>query len=226
MNEPRRVLLLVGSPRGPRSTSESLGAYLLKKLQGYGLELEKVYIHPSLRSDEGRGNLLRAVDSSDLLILAFPLYVDSLPSPVIAALEMIAEHRKTSKKQRSQRFLAISNNGFPEACQNDTALAICRRFASETGIEWVGGLALGGGEAVRGKPLDEAGGRVRNVKKALDLAAAALAEGKSVPKEAEVLMAKAIVPVWMYVWFGNRGWKRQAKKYGAQNKLRDRPYQK
>jgi hypothetical protein len=195
-------------------------------LQEAGLETEKVYIHPSLKSDEGRANLLRVVNGSDLLILAFPLYVDSPPSPVIAALELIAEHRKMSKKPKSQKLLAIANNGFPEARQNNTALAICRRFASETGIEWVGGLALGGGEAIAGKPLDEAGGMVRNVKKALDFAAAALAEGKSVPKEAEALMAKPIAPVWMYVWFGNRGWKRQAKKYDAQNKLWDRPYQK
>lgn len=226
MNKPRHVLLLVGSPRGPRSTSESLGAYLLKKLQEYSLETEKVYIHPSLKTHENRANLLRAVDSPDLLILAFPLYVDSLPSPVIAALELIAEHWKTSKKPKSKKLLAIANNGFPEAHQNDTALAICRRFASEIGIEWVGGLALGGGEAIHGKPLDEAGGMVRNVKKALDLAAAALAEGKSVPKDAKVLMAKPLIFTLMYVWFGNRGWKRQAKKYGVQNNLFDRPYQK
>ena len=98
MNKPKHVLLLVGSPRGPHSTSESLGAYLLRKLQEYSLETEKVYLHPSLKTHENRANLLRAVDSSDLLILAFPLYVDSLPSPVIAALELIAEHWKTSKK--------------------------------------------------------------------------------------------------------------------------------
>jgi len=226
MKESKRTLLLIGSPRGPKSTSESLGAYLLKKLQGYGLETEKVYIYPSLRSDEGRVILLRAVESSDLLILSFPLYVDSLPSPAIAALELIAEHRKTSKKPKSQKLLAIANNGFPEADQNDTALAICSRFASETGIEWVGGLALGGGEAIRGRPLDEAGGMARNVKKALDLAAAAMAEGKSMPQEAKALMAKPLAPIWMYVWFGNRRWKSQAKKHGAQNKLFHRPYQK
>jgi len=226
MKEPNRVLLLVGSPRGPKSTSESLGAHLLLKLHGYGLKTEKVYIHTSMKSDEDCASLLQAVDSSDLLVLAFPLYVDSLPSPVIAALELIAEHRKASKKPKRQKLVAISNSGFPEARQSDTALAICRRFASETGLEWAGGLAFGEGEAIGGTPLENAGGMVRNVKRALDLTATALAEDKPVPEEAKGLMAKHIVPIWMYVWFAGRRWKRKAKKHGAQNKLHDRPYQK
>jgi len=41
MNAQIRVLLLVGSPKGPnKSTSESLGTYLLDRLQEKGLETE------------------------------------------------------------------------------------------------------------------------------------------------------------------------------------------
>jgi len=224
MSVQRRVLLLVGSPRGPKSTSESLGKYLLDRLQERGLETGKVYIHPSLMSDEGRTKLVEAVDGSDLLILSFPIYVDSLPSPVIGALELVAEHRKKSKRSKEQQMVAISNSGFPEARHNETALAICRRFAMETGIEWAGGLGLGGGEAIKGRPIAEAGGMVRNVRKALDLTAVALADGKQVPKEAVDLMGKPAAPVWMYAWLGNRGWKRQAKEHNAQDSLYDRPY--
>ena len=48
----------------------------------------------ALRSPEATQALLEAADGADLLILATPLYVDSLPSGVIRALELIAERRR------------------------------------------------------------------------------------------------------------------------------------
>ncbi len=41
--------------------------------------------------------------------------------------------------------------GFLKPAKNSTAVAICRRFAFEAGIEWAGGLSLGGGGAVARK---------------------------------------------------------------------------
>jgi hypothetical protein len=224
-----RVLLLVGSAKRPRSTSESLGTYLCERLAERGFEAETLLIYRALKSVTSRAELLAATDRADVIVLAFPLYVDSLPHLVIRALEVIAQHRKDAHRQargdaQGQRLMAIANCGFPEANQNDTALAICRQFARESGFEWAGGLALGGGEAINGQPLPKAKGRARNVIKSLDLTAAALAEGKPVPQEAIESMAKPITPTWMYALLGGLGWKRRAKKHGAQKKLRDRPY--
>jgi len=42
--------------------------------------------------------MLDAVDAADLILLVFPLYVDSLPAPVMNALEQIAAHRQTKAK--------------------------------------------------------------------------------------------------------------------------------
>jgi len=145
MNGQKRALLLVGSAKRPHSTSESLGRYLLGQLAGRGYETEALLIHRALKSDQGRGELLAAVERADLLLLAFPLYVDTLPALVIRALEAIAEHRRGGQGSGGGRLVAIANCGFPEASHNDTALAVCRRFAAEAGFEWAGGLALGGG---------------------------------------------------------------------------------
>jgi multimeric flavodoxin WrbA len=225
MSGQKRSLLLVGSPRGPRSTSESLGAYLLDRLRQRGWETDKGRIGPALKSEKGLADLLRALDDADLLIVAFPLYVDSLPAPVIRFMELVADRRKSRQEPKRQRFLAIANNGFPEADQNDTALAICRRFALETGLEWVGGLALGMGGVVSGRALSDLGGMVRNVTKALDLTAGALADGERVPAEAVELMARPLMPIWMYTFMGNVGWIYQARKHGVRRRLKDRPYQ-
>jgi hypothetical protein len=225
----RRVLLLIGSAKRPRSTSESLGTYFCERLGERGFEAETLLVHRALKSDES-ADLLAATDRADILVLAFPLYVDSLPYLVIRAMELIAKHRMDAHRQaggklKEQRLVAIANCGFPEARQNDTALAICRQFAREAGFEWAGGLALGGGEAISGRPLPKVKGMARNVVKSLDLAADALAEGKPVPQEAVEAMAKPITPAWAYAWLGGLGWKRQAKKHGTQKTLRDRPYQ-
>jgi len=225
MTAKRRALLLVGSPKGPESTSESLGDYLLDQLSKGGLETQKIRIFPSINSDDGREKLLSAINTSDILILSHPLYIDSLPTPVIKTMELVAKHRKSTAELREQKLLAISNNGFPEAYQNETALAISRRFAFESKIKWAGGLALGGGESIDGRPLRELGVMARNVKKSLDLTAAALLEGKPVPKEAVDLMAKPFLPVWLYTWVAGSRWKRRAKEHGVQKRLHDRPYQ-
>lgn len=223
MSVSRRALLLVGSPKAARSTSHSLGTYLLERLNERGFETEERFLQRSMRSDEGKNQLLLAMDRSDLVILASPLYVDSLPSWVIRTMELVNQHRKTNEEQKKQRLLAIVNCGFPEAHHNDTALAIVRKFASKSGFEWVGGLALGMGEAIAGRSLEKAGGMARNIRKSLDVTAESLGEGTAVPKKAVDLMARPFIPNWMYVWFGNRGWKKKAREHGVKD-LNRRPY--
>ncbi len=225
MTGQQRALFLIGSPNGPKSTSESLGSYLLKGLQDRGSETEKAYIYPFVKSDQGREDLLSAADRCDLLILVFPLYVDSLPSLVIRAMELIAEHRRKTASPKKQKFAAVTNCGFPESRQTDTALAICRRFAAETGMEWLGGLGLGMGGAIGGKPLETLGFMTRNVRKSFDLAAAALSAGEALPQEAVDLMAKRLMPARLYLWIANVGFKRAARKHKILEKIDDRPYQ-
>ena len=72
---------------------------------------------------------------------------------------------------------------------------------------------------ITGRPLSELGGRVRNVMKALDVAAAAIAEGESVPKRVVDLMAKPMLSLALYVWMANRGRNRQLKEYGTRPRL-------
>lgn len=220
---PYRVLLLIGSPKGTRSTSEALGVYLARRLQERGLLTQEIRIRSALGSESGIESLLEAVDRADILILAFPLYVDSLPAPVIRAMERIA-HRRSRTEGNRAGMVAVVNCGFPEARHNETALDICRTFASEAHFNWLGGLSLGGGGAIDGKPLEQLGSMGKNVRRALDLAAAALAEGKSIPQEALELMSRPLVPGWVYTLIGSAGWIRKARRSGVLMKLNAKPY--
>jgi len=219
----RRALLLVGSPRTRKSSSASLGEYLFEQMNQRGVETETIYLYTSLNSRERMDKMYAALDTADLVVLAFPLYVDSLPAPVLSDLEKIALHR--AQKPTSARFAAIANCGFPEAHHNATALAVCAEFAHSAGFEWMGSLSLGGGQGmVNGIPLKELDGRAIPIRQSLDLAAEALASGSPIPEAARAKLAKLSIPNWLYKFFGSWGWKQTAKGYGAQNHLRSRPY--
>jgi len=212
MQKPTHVALLVGSPKGPKSTSNSIGTYLVDKLEQKGVPYNKIYIRQCPRSKEKKADLVRVVDESDLIILAFPLYVDSLPSQVIETLELIAEHEKDKHDLDKKSFVAISNSGFPEAKQNSTALTICRLFAKQVGFNWAGGLAWGGGGMIAGEPLSEFGFRLRSKIQALELVADALEQGEAIPEKAVALMSKLGIMRRLYLLMANRRWKNQAKK--------------
>jgi len=90
----KTALLLVGSPFGFRSTSGSLGSYSMDRLTEKGFTTNKAHIHRLVKTQEGIEELLHLVGISDLVVLTFPLYVDSLPAPVIKTMEIITKHRE------------------------------------------------------------------------------------------------------------------------------------
>jgi multimeric flavodoxin WrbA len=220
----RRALLLVGSPKTRRSASNFLGTYLLEQLAARSIETETVYLHLIPRSEEKSRALLASVDSADLVILAFPVYVDSLPAPVIEALEHIAAHRQGRSQKRLQLFTAIANCGFPEAAHTATPLAICETFARQAGFAWAGGLGLGGGGIVGDMPLTESGGRTMLIRKVLDMTAEALAQGQPVPQPARDALDRPMIPPWLYRLMAELGWWQLAGKYGTRGRLKQRPY--
>jgi len=222
--EVRRALLLVGSPKASKSTSNSLGAYMYEQLAARSIQIETIHLHTVLHSPDKTQALLDAVDAADLVTLAFPLYVDSLSAPTIEALECVATHRQRRDSSRRQSFAAIANCGFPEAHQCATALAICEIFSHQAGFEWAGALALGGGGIVNGVPLAEGGGKTMLMRQSLDLAAEALAQGQRIPQAARDSLSKPLIPHWLYRLMGDLGWNQTAKGFGAKKLLRRQPY--
>ncbi len=225
MNSKKRVLLLIGSPRQQASTSLSLGTYLIEKMQAQGFESQTIFLHKSFKTEGRTKVLLDVVNQVDFIVIAFPLYLDCLPYSVIKMMEIVAQNRRNRKISMTQRLVCIVNNGFPEPHQTDTAIAICMQFAKEAGFDWAGSLKLGGGEAIQGRPLNKVKGMARNVIKSLNIAATALSLGDPVPQDAKALMAKKMVPYFIYRWLGKMHWKRDAKKHEVHKKMDSRPFQ-
>jgi len=220
----RKALLLVGSPRGMASVSNSLGSHLLSLLEERGVAIKKLPVYPALADEKKLAELLTAVDACSLLILAFPLYVDHLPAPVIDLLRRIAERRQGRQSPPPQAMAAIVNCGFPETAHCSPAQEITRIFAHQAGFRFLGCLALGMGGAVGNRELAKAGGIVRHQVKALAQAAEYLTEGKEIPEAVIELMGQAMMPRWFYSLAADWGWKRSARKFKVSDRLRDKPY--
>jgi len=209
-----RVLLLVGSPKGPeKGSSARLGRWIVDGLEERGWTSEAIHLHAAVRTGEGRQGLLESIDRANLVLFAAPLYVDSLPAPAIRAMEQIAEHRRAGDTRRVPRFVSILNCGFVEPSQNETCQRILQWFADRARFEWVTGVSLGGG------------GRIpRRVRRAFDLLVEALDLEILVPDEVQRLTRKPLMPGWLYVLGGNVMWKRWADKNGVKDRLRAQPY--
>ena len=229
MKAPKQALLLVGSPKPAESTSESLGAYLFDDLEKRGVKTQTLHVTKAVRNDESVAELRAAVAAADLVVLSFPLYVDSLPAPAIRALELIAAERAGAAAARepgaeAKAFVTICQSGFPELDHNEVAVEICRNFAQAAGFEWAGGLILPAGGMLGGQPLAKMKGMMRTAVKALDLSAEALAAGRPVPDEAVRLMAKPPIPKFGYRFMANWGWRSQFKKRGEGESLKAAPF--
>jgi hypothetical protein len=225
LSNKKKIILLIGSPKPANSTSESLGKYLIAQLPEV-YDSKTFYLWKAIRSNKEVMNLLDEVGSAELLVWSLPLYVDSLPYPVIKMMELMIDNGKKTGYQ-GKKMLAVINSGFPEAHQSNYALEMCREFANMAGFEWIGGLARGGGMSVNGIPLEDCPRRmVGNIKEALKLTASAITKGNRVPDKAISLMAEPPMPqvvqrIPVITWFGNWMWKNMAKK-GVN--LRDQPY--
>ena len=203
-----------------------------------GWQGEALTITAAIREESRRDGMVAAVDEADLIVLAFPLYIDALPALLTRALEAIGERRAGQPAPRSQRLAAIVNCGFPEAHQTLPAVAICARFAAAAGMGWAGFLAVGGGKALSsgvpltGRPKDVAQLPVGHVIAALDLAAEELAAGRSIPPSAETLIARTPIPhlpfaLWrrFFAFVGAWHWRAEAAQHGVgRAALRARPF--
>jgi len=224
MNDKNEVLLLIGSPRGTNSTSESLGMYLCNRLDKEKFNINKGYTHRLVLREEKYNKFCDMIEKSDLIILSFPLYVDHLPAPLIKVLEILDENKDKIKNLSQKSLIAISNSGFPESSQIDLAMKICKNFANEMEFQWKGELQFGGGEVIHGRDLEDVGKITENLKKGLKMAAKEISSGSLISQEAKDFVSQKTVPKGMFKLFANLGWRFRAMKNWNFFNLKNTPY--
>ena len=221
------TLLLVGSPRGRKSSSSSISVYLEAKLSEKGYENETLWISEQLVTEDRIKAMMEAIQKSDTVVLTAPLYDDCQPYIVTKTMEIMGELGNLDGKQ----FIPIINSGFPQVEQiTRAAIPIYRIFAKKTGLTWKGSLAIGGGEALQGatgKTLEEAGGASNQVRIELDKIVDSISNNTSYDDNETLTMPKFLLSPaigQVMAWINNRGWKAMAKQNGE--KVDARPYAK
>ena len=113
----------------------------IMKCAGLMIRGEKEYMQ--LRTPADREKILQALKTAGKVVFVVPLYVDSLPSHVLPFLkEMESFCRENGLKLK---VYAIANNGFIEGKQNEPLMQVLENFCARSGLEWCGGIGIGGG---------------------------------------------------------------------------------
>ncbi len=223
----RKVLFVVGSPKARESLSQTLADFLTLKLADFGVETDMLWVTSPIRSEERTKRFNWMVDNASAVVLVFPLYADQLPSGMVKFLEDYSLHRQNHPGTLTQALMTVVHNGFPEARQNDHAVAVTRRFAELEGFRWLGGLTIGGGGLVQpGSDLDKDQHRTLRVRTALEAAAICLAGVWKEPLPGLVLeeIRKPFIPAWLYRFFGNWRFRAAARENGVRFQMNARPY--
>lgn len=175
-----------GSPRKNRSVSLKLLQALKERLPGC--------------------EVVHGWDKScDVLIIAFPLYVDGIPSNLLR--ELVAHEQDMPM---GGRVYAVANNGFYEGEQNATAIAMLRHWSERAGLAWGMGVGVGAGSMLESGPVPVGRGPLKSLGRALDALAAHILAGES----GEDIYTRPDMPRLLYRLGGELSFRAQAKKHG------------
>lgn len=133
-----KISVINGSPKAGKSTSGLLLSYLLTQIEG-DHEVEQYHIKKTILS----ASQYDEITSSDVLVFAFPLYIDSIPAHV---LEFLAELEKRTFQKQDAMVYCMINNGFFEGKQNHIAIEQMRNWCSAVNLTWGQGIGFGAGE--------------------------------------------------------------------------------
>lgn len=197
----KKLSFINGSPRGNNSASQYFIDELLKIIDNNNFQINQIKLNDTVNYEDAA--------ASDILIFAFPLYVDSLPSPVIEFLVNLELYAKNGKK--STKVYAVVNSGFFEGIQNRHAIKIINNFCDKVGYNWRFGVGVGAGEFMRGTKENIP------IKSKVKLATykGLLEINNDIMSNAEVVKNDIFVspkfPRLLYFLAGNRGWVKDAK---------------
>ncbi len=220
-DSPAGPLLLVSASNRRHSNSRAIMDGLATRIEKAGGRCATLDVPVNGFLPGKNEDLVGAFRSSGRVVLISPLYHDQLTHMAISILEGLAARRDAFAAPL--RFSAIVHSGYPEPAHTRTAIAICRKFASDMGWRWAGGLTAGATSPIGGRPLEQAGGLARNLRRALDVAAEALAAGRPIPDGAARIAAKPSLPPFLFIRAGNYLIRKNLKKAGLKD-YGARPY--
>ena len=231
----KSLLLLNGSPRGERSNSMKMLARVAEGwAQGGGRTPE--VLHLARKADFNCA--VEAFVATDVMLLGFPLYTDSMPALVKAYIEALAPYVSVAQSggvNPARAFLVQS--GFPEALHSRPVERYLEKLAPRLGSPYAGTIVRGGGESLQAMPdrankklwtrLRTLGGQLARDDHFGEAELKAVAGIERFSPVALTLLSLAVkLPITQFYWNSqlkkNSAWDRRfAAPYGTANWFRD-----
>ena len=128
--------LICGSPKFKNSNSDYFLKIISSKLQEYDY-----YSLKNIKYD----SILKSIYKNDVIVFAFPLYVDSPTSITLSFLDYVIDNNINLK---GKLVYVVINCGFREGKQNITAVNIMKRWCDKVGAVYASSIMIGAGEIV------------------------------------------------------------------------------
>lgn len=132
-----KICIINGSPKESKSTSELLIGYLMPFIKG-----NEIITYNVCKTDFSKTQFSQ-IQSSEVLIFAFPLYIDSINSLL---LRFLIELQKREFRNKNINVYCIINNGFYEGRQDHVAADIMQNWCKAAGLTYGQTLGIGAGE--------------------------------------------------------------------------------
>lgn len=212
------ILLMSGSPKrrnsSDESKSESASRSILSQsgqLIGARAEQEKIDC-TMVNAHALDADIVQKAAACDVLVMAFPLYVDGIPSHLLSVMEKMERDGVVSA---NTRIYAIVNCGFIEGEHCLPALEMTKHWCARCGAVWGGGLGFGGGgglDMMESVPLGY--GPKKTLGQEINLIVDDIFGGSGTGMR----YARVNFPAFMYKLGGQSGWRMMAKANGLRRR--------
>lgn len=199
-----KIIMLCGSPRPKDSNSLYLLEGLKEKL---GSDNKLLLLEASKEQPSDLTALLaEQLQDCGAFVVAFPLYVDGIPSSLLGILKEL--ERLLPAGRKSVFAYAVVNCGFYEAVQTRTSIRMFWKWCEKCGFQRGRAVGVGAGEMSKAAPMGH--GPAANLGRALESLAADILAGRS----ADTLYVEPNFPRFLYKLAAHTSWRSAARKNG------------
>jgi multimeric flavodoxin WrbA len=205
-----KIALINGSPKIKYSASGCLLQELMTFLENDNNTITEYYFRkPQLSKEE-----MEQLGEYNILVFAFPLYVDGIPSHLLNCLIQL-EGFFSTVKEKDIIVYCLVNCGFYEGHQTAVAIEMMKNWCTKAGLKWGQGVGIGAGGmllSVKNVPIGH------GPKKNLGVALKKLANNILECSTGEDIFITANFPRILYKLAAEMGWRKSIKANGLKRR--------
>lgn len=203
-----KICMISGSPRKKGSNS----MYILSQLKEMFDGKNSITLFSSDIFVNKEHNMADAFDC-DALIIAFPLYVDGIPSNLLEFMEQAESFFLDNSSKINHPVLnVIVNNGFYDARQNRIAIEMAFLWGKKLGLQRGSGLGVGAGEMMQFAKIGQ--GPMHNLGVELTKFVQSIMD----ERDFETRFVEPNFPRILYILSAHMGWGKMAAQNGLKKK--------